>query len=157
MPQCIQEIKSKSLLRQSNFELLRLFSQYYIILYHICLYYVYPHNSMIIYKALQIPLHIGVVVFVLISGYFTIKPSSKGLLKFLAIFLVYSLPELFYNIVNSQSIKTTLYSLLFISKTHFWFVKTYLYLYLISPILNLWIKKSTEKTTIISLIGIILR
>lgn len=87
-------------------------------------------------------LHIGVINFVLISGFFGIKPSIKGLIKLLSIFLVYSIPEIVYGITQANSFKDVIKSCLVISHTHYWFIRTYLFLYLISPILNLWIERA---------------
>ena len=60
--------------RNSAFELLRILSQVFIVLYHIC--YIWQgkeYSNQPFFQAVSIPLHIGVVVFVLLSGYFTIK------------------------------------------------------------------------------------
>lgn len=92
-----------------------------------------------------LPLHTGVVLFVLLSGYFGIRPSSKGLIKLLGIFLVYNLSEVVYNIVTAGNIRSMLHSALFLSNSHFWFVKTYLFLYLASPILNAWKERASRK------------
>ena len=127
---------NKVLMRESNFELLRLLSQFFIVLYHIFLMFIYPQSGQELYKALQIPLHVGVVVFVLISGYFSIKATSKGFIKLIVFFFFYSLPEIIYNFVNAGDTLHSFKSLLFFSNSHFWFVKTYVYLYLISPMLN---------------------
>lgn len=137
--------KNKIITRESNFELLRLLSQFYIVLYHIFLMFIYPQSSQMLYRALQIPLHVGVVVFVLISGFFSIKASSKGFIKLIGIFFLYSLPEVIYNFTHSDDTLHSLKSLLFFSNSHFWFIKTYLYLYLISPMLNtFWIESSRK-------------
>ena len=74
--------------RLSNFEALRLLSMFLIVFYHLLLrfYHAYPAYEMV--RALWIPLHVGVVCFVLISGYFRVKPSSRGLLLLLSMLLV---------------------------------------------------------------------
>lgn len=128
--------------RQSNFELLRLLAQFFIVFYHILLTFVYPNTNLLFYKTLWLPLHVGVILFVLISGYFTIKPTTKGFIKLFAIFTIYSIPEIIYNIKNCQGV--VLYELLYLSKTHFWFVKTYLFLYLLSPVINGYLKKANN-------------
>lgn len=68
--------------RQSNIELLRCFAMLCIIVYHLCLFALggVPTSTKL-YQALQIPLHIGVPLFVLISGYFGIRFSLKGLMR----------------------------------------------------------------------------
>lgn len=45
-----------------------------------------------IYQGIQIPLHIGVILFVLISGYFGIKRSFKGLIRLLTMTAIYYVP-----------------------------------------------------------------
>lgn len=72
--------------RSSNIELLRIVSQYIIIIYHIFVFCVLPlYPDITIYRGVMIPFHIGVGVFVLISGYFGIKPTTKGIVKLLGI------------------------------------------------------------------------
>ena len=132
--------------RESNFELLRILSQVFIVLYHIC--YIWQgkeYSSQPFFQAVSIPLHIGVVVFVLLSGYFTIKLKASGLVKLLGIFFVYCLPEVIYSVATSKDALHTIRSLMFFSNSHFWFVKTYLYLFLVSPMINLWLEHASER------------
>lgn len=132
--------------RNSSFELLRILSQVLIVLYHIC--YIWQgieYSSQPFFQAVTIPLHIGVVVFVLLSGYFTIKLQISGLVKLLGIFFVYCLPEVIYSVATAKDSLHAIRSLMFFSNSHFWFVKTYLYLFLVSPMINLWLKNATER------------
>lgn len=132
--------------RNSAFELLRILSQVFIVLYHIC--YIWQgkaYSNQPFFQAVTIPLHIGVVVFVLLSGYFTIRLKASGLVKLLGIFIVYCLPEVIYSVATSRNMLHTVRSLMFFSNSHFWFVKTYLYLFLVSPMINLWLKNATER------------
>ena len=85
------------------------------------------------------------VVFVLLSGYFTIKLKLSGLVKLLGIFIIYCLPEVIYSVATSKNLLHTIRSLMLFSNSHFWLVKTYLYLFLVSPMINLWIKHATER------------
>lgn len=115
-------------------------------LYHIC--YIWQgkeYSSQPFFQAVSIPLHIGVVIFVLLSGYFTIKLKVSGLVKLLGIFFVYCLPEVIYSVATSKDSLHMMRSLMFFSNSHFWFVKTYLYLFLVSPMINLWLKNATER------------
>ena len=139
-------IQGSGSFRNSAFELLRILSQVFIVLYHIC--YMWQGKSYSVqpfFQAVTIPLHIGVVVFVLISGYFTIKVKLSGLIKLLGIFFVYCIPEVIYNVVTAKDIFCIARSLMFFSDSHYWFVKTYLYLFLVSPMINLWLKNATER------------
>lgn len=140
------ETQIASTQRNSAFELLRILSQVFIVLYHIC--YIWQgkaYSSQPFFQAVSIPLHIGVVVFVLLSGYFTIKLKASGFVKLLGIFLVYCLPEVIFSVATSKNVLHTVRSLMFFSNSHFWFVKTYLYLFLVSPMINLWLKHATER------------
>lgn len=67
--------------RQSNFELLRIVCMLFIVFYHLLFFFIAEVDDSILYRALYIPLHIAVLCFVLISGYFNIKPSMKGVVK----------------------------------------------------------------------------
>lgn len=132
--------------RESSFELLRILSQVFIVLYHIChIWQGKEYSSQPFFQAVSIPLHIGVVVFVLLSGYFTIKLKISGLVKLLGIFIIYCLPEVIYSVSTAKDLLHTVRSLMFFSNSHFWFVKTYLYLFLVSPMINLWLKHATER------------
>ena len=113
-------------------------SQFYIVFRHIFLLFIAKESDEQIYKAIQMPLHIGVIVFVLLSGYFSIKPSSKKLIKLLSIFVVYTMPETIYTLTHSDNTMKTVHSLFILSYTHFWFIKTYLFLFLVSPMLNFY-------------------
>ena len=64
-------------------ELLRIVSMFCIILFHLLLFFVEPNSGNPIYRAHQMPLHIGVILFVLVSGYYGIKTSLRGLCKLL--------------------------------------------------------------------------
>ena len=96
----------------------------------------------------------GVGIFIAISGWFGIRFSGKGLLKYL--FQVFFLLWLIYGIAivsgssefNSSGIR---YSLCFYDG--YWFVLAYLGLYLASPVLNLFIEHAKKKDFQIVLIS----
>lgn len=79
--------------RESQFELLRIVAQWMIVFYHLIFFFTaslqtdYPF-----FKGIQIPFHIGVILFVLISGYYGIKPSLRGGIKLVSIVAVYYIP-----------------------------------------------------------------
>lgn len=126
--------------RNASFELLRIICMFMIVYYH--LFVKIDYISVIqspVYSTILYPLHIAVVCFVLISGYFRIKLSCHKLLNFL-------IQVLFYNVLaygiyvflsGEFTIKDFLFSFLpFSHNQDLWFVRTYLMLMLISPILN---------------------
>ena len=79
--------------RNSSFELLRIIAQYMIVVYHILLFWFVLDNPGYepMFKVAWIPLHIGVILYVLISGYFGIRFSIKGLFHILSQLFVYGL------------------------------------------------------------------
>ena len=129
--------------RQSNFELLRLLSMFFIISYHLLLRFHDVNDSFGWMQALWLPLHVGVVCFVLISGYFEIHTCSRGLLLYLALLFIYSLPDIIFSIRDSQSVHAILHSLMFVSRTNYWFALTYLGLYLVAPLINRFFENSS--------------
>ena len=129
--------------RQSNFELLRLLSIFFIVFYHLLRWFVQGNPAFDWVRALWLPLHVGVVVFILLSGYFHIRPSSRGLILLLGIVLVYSIPGMVFGIKNAENTHDVLHSLMFISRSEFWFVRIYLGLFLISPLLNTFLDNSS--------------
>ena len=80
--------------RDSNIELLRLLSQWMIVLYHILAFLVFYRQKDVseIYRALWLPLHVGVPIFILISGYFRIKFKVKGIIRLLSVMFIYTVP-----------------------------------------------------------------
>lgn len=128
--------------RNSAIELVRILAMFMIVYYHLILFFVEPIDSNPVYKAIQIPLHIGVILFVLISGYFGINPSFRGFFKILFVVAVYYLPlRLWYVHHMGMGGMAMLDSFHILSKTPYWFVRTYLCLYLISPMLNKCLKE----------------
>ncbi len=86
--------------------------------------------------------HIGVIIFFLISGYYGIKPSIRGLFK-LYVWMV-SINVLLYScsvLYGVEPFSKTEVFKLFLPFSHsapwLWFMRVYVLLYLISPLLNM--------------------
>lgn len=130
--------------RNSSFELIRLWAQFFIVFYHMMLVasgFLQTGTDYENIKILWIPLHIGVPVFVMISGYFGIRPSIKGLFKLLITCFIYvSITNVIMWMITGGG-KFPFSKLLIVSSSH-WFVRTYIYLYLFSPVLNAYIKRA---------------
>lgn len=133
--------------RNSIFELIRIIAMFMIVIYHLIMFFVSPYYSTeSLYKGIQIPLHIGVILFVFISGYWGIKCTMKGLIKLITMVAIYFLPiALLTDIYMGGEIKTIIKDCLFISHSPYWFIRTYLCLYLFSPVLNYYLENITAK------------
>ena len=148
--------------RQSNIELLRIISILLILVTHADFWALGEPSysdlasdfmsgyTRIFIESLSI---ICVNIFVLISGWFTIRASLKSILKLLfqvyflliAIYLIYIL--LRWDTINLRSI-----SQCFIFGHEFWFIKAYLGLLILSPVLNTFANNVSEKVFRIVLI-----
>lgn len=129
--------------RNSAFELLRLVAQWFIVAYHIFLFYFFLNNDDpdIIFKAIWIPLHVGVPLFVMISGFFRIKLSIRGLLRIVANLFLFGLVfMLIYEGISGVEWRT-----FFFLSSATWFMRTYLILYLLSPIINRFLSTSSSQ------------
>lgn len=133
--------------RQSNMELLRIVAMFMIIVYHTVYYVFYEYRGdSPVFASMMTVLHIGVPLFVLISGYFGIKPTLKGFLRLYLTLLFYNL--LLYGIRCSlgdvQFSLKPFVKLFFPFSTgkYWWFFKVYLMLYLISPVVNYYRDKT---------------
>lgn len=124
--------------RESQFELIRILAQFFIVLYHLFLLYVYPTTENSLHKAIWLPLHIGVPLFILISGYFGIRTSIKGFIKLVGMVFVLYVPIELIDLLTSEGFekKRILTTICFLFGSHFWFIRTYVYLYLFAPIIN---------------------
>lgn len=152
--------------RQSNIELLRIIAMFLVLLVHADYFSLgaptiidIQANSLdsflkILFESISI---VCVNVFVLISGWFGIKPSVKGILNFLfqCLFFLTGLYIITILIgINTISIKG-LAGCIFATKLN-WFIKAYLLLYIISPILNQFVNNASRKEYKYVLIGFFL-
>lgn len=129
-------------MRESRFELLRIIAIFYIVLYHLINILVFHCNYDL--QQIRIPLHIGVICFVLISGYYHIKLSIRGIVKLLAPVICIVIPlDLLEGRVN--------YFLL----SHYWFVRVYFYLMLVSPVLNIYLRDNYRRFYALIALGFI--
>lgn len=144
--------------RKSNIELLRIIAMFLILLSHAhsrCLIN-YRFETPIIATLFQL-LFIGVPIFVLISGYFGIKPSFKGIFQLWALLVFYKILMYVFNNVEHDSWSFNIREIISLFRPfsgavgHWWFFRVYFLLYLISPILN-WCKQGGKKKQTICLL-----
>lgn len=150
--------------RDSNFELLRLICMFYILLHHFMVHglrnigYYSPFvvseytNFCAVFNSFVV---IGVNCFVLISGYYEIKCRWKVFFHLYLLCVFYSVGIYLVSCYmgGSYSIKSLFFSFFPFSRNpNLWFISTYIYLYLISPILNKIIDISDKRGHIVILL-----
>lgn len=137
-----------SKIRNSNFELLRILSMLLIIAHHFAVHGVFSYGTDDLsmnrfwIQLLHMGGKIGVNIFVLITGYFSVnaqKLSAKKILKFCGqlIFysvLIYLIFAYFTDLPFSK--REFLHSFFPLTYETWWFASTYFVLYLFSPYLN---------------------
>ena len=141
-------------IKQSNFELMRIVSMLFIILYHVIYHGKTLENSSgIILLILQLILCITLVhvnSFVLITGYFQYNKhfSLKSFLKtFYAAYFYKIIIGVVLGILGIIDLTTvSIYNLLNPFYIPYWFVSCYLILYLLSPFFNILIKNMNQST-----------
>lgn len=145
--------------RASNIELLRICSMLFIVIYHFFLHAIQPNNPDLadLMKPILAVLHIGVICFVLISGYWGIKFSLKGFFKLFIQCSFYSIILYLFHITISPESFDIKYFIKSIFPFQWWFIQIYLCLYLLSPIINipLTTTSSQKKLIYIALLGVI--
>lgn len=143
-------------IRESQFELMRIISMLFIVLYHILVHgKIFEHatGSMSLFLAfVESLILVHVNSFVLVSGYF----QCKGKLKLGKAIKINNMTW-FYKVVMMLVLVATsliakpdtiirLHTYLPIDYGTYWFINSYLILYLISPILNKIINSSSKKS-----------
>lgn len=145
--------------RESNFELLRLFCMLLILSFHFCshglkkgpFYGTSPILCQEIFWAIGA---VAVICFILISGYFSIKAQWKGFvhLYVMCAFYAFMLNGLSCLANNEFSFKIMAGALLPFSHSQgLWFIECYFYLFLLSPFLNILAENCTKKKFVLLL------
>lgn len=132
-------------IRQSNIEILRIIAMFMILLWHAWGHFEaglpqYPFHFIV---GLSWPiLNIHVDLFVLISGYFGLKLRLKSLLMLYTSVLFYTIILFTYSEITNINNGTNILSLIFpLTHGDWWFIRIYVLLLFISPLLNIIIDK----------------
>ena len=139
--------------RQSNIELLRIVSMFFIVLEHILImgtdFFTNPvGNQLVVANSIIGFTYIGVNCFILITGYFGADFSWKRLLSIYLICLFYEVVGFFvaYGHGDAEWNTTTLSYMLFpLSHSNIWFIRCYVILLLLLPILNAGLERLDKK------------
>lgn len=135
--------------RESGIELLRLICMLFILLHHFLIHgldcvgvHGGPVKGWIIMDSLFI---IAVNCFVLISGYFGIKAKWKGFFHLYIMCAFYNVALTMFHAYDSGNfeLRSLLSSFFVFSHPKWWFIESYIYLFMLSPMLN-WTIKSIQ-------------
>lgn len=149
--------------RSSNIELLRIISMLMVMFLHIPFLVGDDVASTDITKILPIDIvkygiHslcvMAVNVFVMISGWFLIKPSVKGFSSFMwQVFFMVCCGVLFFHFIfNTPFGKYPLLEPFGLCSGGGWFVPAYMGLYILAPVLNSYIRTSSDRQQVILLV-----
>lgn len=140
--------------RNSNFELMRIIAMLFIVLWHIYLYggiknnpRIINTNIAIIFEFISFILMVHVNSFVILTGYFQSKADFK-IKKFFSLLDSMFFYRIIFLILFCSLGIITLTKAEMIDKIFtrdYWFIQVYLVLYLVSPFLNIFIKKIDKK------------
>ena len=144
--------------RQCNIELLRIIAMFLVLVVHADFlslgkptftdYTLNPIASLtrVLFESFSI---ICVNIFILISGWFKIKSTLKGVINFLFQCLFISLSIYLIAILSGNyngGLRTLILDGVFFQYPGFWFIQSYLILYILSPILNVFVEKGNKRT-----------
>lgn len=150
----------KRIQRQSNFELLRIIAMFSIIIHHAVVHGIFlvPVDKMLansswkvvaIYNSIAFFGKVGVYIFILITGYFMINSRisiSKVIRIWLPIFFwSVMLTSVVGGVTHTVSKADMIHSFFPIFYNVYWFMTTYLVVYLLTPLLNRGINGLTKR------------
>lgn len=152
--------------RDSNIELFRIVATFMILVVHCNGWFLRDWGGITTWSAgqgwlvgasralIQSMSCIGVNCFVLISGFFSIKPKLKSVINLYSILLFFYLLcfALSVYVGDGFSWRKLGYCFFAFSASENWFVQSYLMLMLLSPILNAFVERCTEKTLLVYII-----
>lgn len=150
--------------RSSNIELLRIIVMLFVLIQHANFLSVgipnnldcisAPGNAFVRFFIQSIAI-VAVNVFVIISGWFGIKPTIEKLCSLLfQVFFFTLLIPFFFVLIKGWGVLSpgSILKSLLITKCY-WFVKSYICLFILSPVLNSFVENSSKKTIQYVLIG----
>ncbi len=149
--------------RQSNFELLRILCMWGVLTCHVInhLYNIHTANFSVANETRVFIFNISIVAvncFVIISGYFKIKPSWKRIIRLYAQIAFYTALFAGIGLLNGNTDITNalLHTIFPLSHSGMWFITAYFCLFLIAPILNAAFEKANKQERIMWLVALLL-
>ncbi len=150
--------------RDSNMELLRLVAMLLVMMVHASYRALPPPTqeaiandpvSMFLQIAVESFSVVGVNVFVMLSGWYGIRLRWSRLLELLfqvAFFAVLCMSA--YYALTGTLPPSPYLSILMLHEGDYWFVKTYLALYLLSPVLNAFVQTATQRQMAVTILSL---
>lgn len=138
--------------RNSNFELLRIIAMMFIVIWHISIHA--QKGELASHKYILALTITGVNLFVLISGYFSIKLNWKNLLTLVGTIAFYNLASVIFKwqITGTTPMLGEIAGCFPpLCNTPWWFINCYFILMLLSPVINIVLEKATDKQYIYTL------
>lgn len=133
---------NRTVIRQSNIELLRIIAMSMIVIHHI-LIYCFQKNIEGFYFLNSLVVG-GVNLFTLISGYFGIKLKWKSIINIISITLFYSILSFLATLLIYKepiSVPIIVSTFFPIDSEAYWYVTCYFFLMLLSPLINTGLKR----------------
>ena len=148
-------ITNKSTLRESNIELMRIISMFFIVIYHIFLHgNIFDRTSgtlRILITIIECILLVHVNSFIIATGYFQCKNKRK-MKKVISIInttwfykVIIMIALITIKFIRTPSKINIFHTILPLDYGTYWYINCYIILYLISPILNIIIEKCNKK------------
>ena len=154
---------AKSKVRQSNFELLRIIAMFMVLILHADFVALgAPDKTEIINSPfvasikvfLEMASIVAVNVFVLISGWFGIRPSIKGFASLIFQCLFFSVGIYLMTIlIGHKEFSVGGLASCFTFNGGYWFILSFICLYFLAPVLNIFIKHTDKRTFAIVLLS----
>lgn len=138
---------NKPQLRNSSIELLRIICMMCIIGHHIIINVLSVNFQYPIYTFVDSLMHVAVIVFVLITGYFGIHFRIHKVFALEAELIYYSVlaSAVALFVFHSIHIKDLIMSFFPVTKHVYWFMSAYMELYLASPLINKLLEKLSKR------------
>lgn len=143
--------------RDSNIELLRIVATLFILILHCNGWFLREWGGITgwntgnsVFAACRILVQnvseLGVDVFILITGFYGIRPKLKSIVNLFTLLLFFYVGcYLLECVLGKPFVITDLFSHMMAFSTHNWFVNSYLFLMLLSPLINAFIDSSSTK------------
>ena len=135
-------------MRDSRIEAFRIVLMWGIVSYHLLIHGLPGTRGIPACSATLNLLHVAVPCFVLLSGWFGIRPSIRGFVRLWFLVFFYGMLELSFALCSGVPVdwKQALRFAFPLFGSRWWFFTTYLSLYLVSPILNAFLGKSCPRS-----------